>query len=255
MKKIVIYQEWGGLGDNLAHTTIPRLCKKYGYECYLSKHNKFRNNETYELLFKDLPLIDEKNDTWRDNTRIYKTTEWNHIRSIQLGYGFTEAPYSYPFINYKPKYIKELKNATLVDLSSIHLFKYNSNILTPENVKRIYNKILELGNIDKIHQLYKNNYTNYKEMIVTDKKYKIDSLFDYCDALYSCKNFITICSGQSNLASTIKNQFHNNTKLNIYTISLQKHLPPINYDSYFFRNTNYIALDNGTLYKATQHKG
>ena len=110
-KEIIIYQEWGGLGDNLAHTTIPLLCKKYGYDCYLSKHNKFNNQETYDLLYKDLnlPLTDKIYPDWLHNYPKPTSSDWNHIRSIQLGYGFPEAPYSYPVIQYTPKYIEELK--------------------------------------------------------------------------------------------------------------------------------------------------
>ena len=32
-----IYQPWGGLGDNLAHSIIPELCNITGYKCFLSK--------------------------------------------------------------------------------------------------------------------------------------------------------------------------------------------------------------------------
>jgi len=250
MKKVVIYQKWGGLGDNLAHTTIPKLCKEYGYECFLSKHNKFRNDEMKSIMFKGIPIIDEINESWIDNYSILQTKEWNHIRSIQLGYGFKTAPYSYPFIDYEPKLIKELENKTLVDLSGLHLFTYHSHIFNKDNLTKVYNKILSLSNdFTDVLKVEKPNYKS-NEVVVAENKYKINSLFEYCDALYSCKNFITIDSGQSNLAATIKNQFLENKKLNIYTISLQSKLPPVNYNSYFYLNTNHIALDNGTMHKA-----
>tara|TARA_A100001515_G_scaffold140251_1_gene135748 strand:+ start:9421 stop:10182 length:762 start_codon:yes stop_codon:yes gene_type:complete len=253
MKKIVIYQEWGGLGDNLAHTTIPKLCEKYGYECFLSKQNNFRNKDIKDLLFKDIPTIDEVNTSWVDNYTVTQSKEWNHIRSIQLGYGFKEAPYSYPFINYEPKFIKELKDITLMDLSGLYYFKYFSHIFTEQNLTRLYNKILSLNNnFGKVKTVQKPNIS-CNEVIISEEKYSINNLFDYCDAIYSCKNFITVDSGQSNLASCIKNQFLENKKLNIYTIGLQKNLPPNNYNSYFYLNTNHIALDTGRMYKALDY--
>ena len=253
MKKIVIYQEWGGLGDNLAHTTIPKLCNDYGYECFLSKHNAFRNNDIKDLLFKDLPTVDIINKDWIDNYNITKNKEWNHIRSIQLGYGFDKAPYSYPFISYEPKFVKELEDVTLVDLSGLYYFKYFSHIFTKDNLTKLYKRILLLNNnFNKVLQINKSNHIS-DQVIVTDKKYTINNLFEYCDAIYSCKNFITVDSGQSNLASTIKNQFYKNKKLNIFTIGLQKNLPPNNYDSYFYLNTNHIALDTGYMFKALDY--
>tara|TARA_R100001594_G_scaffold149508_2_gene207507 strand:+ start:195 stop:962 length:768 start_codon:yes stop_codon:yes gene_type:complete len=253
-KEIIIYQEWGGLGDNLAHTTIPLLCKKYGYDCYLSKHNKFNNQETYDLLYKDLnlPLTDKIYPDWLHNYPKPTSSDWNHIRSIQLGYGFPEAPYSYPVIQYTPKYIEELKDITLVDLSGVHYFKYFKHIFTSDKVKHLYNKILSLDTFDNILQIEK-THQSAEEIIVTKQKYLIDSLYHYCDALFSCKDFITIDSGQSNLASTIKNQHLNNKRLNIYTIGLQKNLPPNSYDSYFYNNTNHIALDTGWMHKAIDY--
>lgn len=251
-KKIIICQEWGGLGDNLAHSTIPKLCGKYGYECYLSKSNKFNNDETYELLFKDIPFIDEKNSSWIDNYKVQKNKEWNHLRSIQLGYGFEEAPYSYPIINYTPKLKEELKDKTLVDLSGTHYFNFFKQYFNNDNLLKIYKKILTLANFENILQIQKNNYNDTDSINVTNKRYKISNLFEYCDALFSCKNFITLDSGQSNLASGIKNQFK--TKTNIYTIGMQKNLPPNNYDSYFYLNTNHIAIDTGIMHKAVDYQ-
>ena len=108
------------------------------------------------------------------------------------------------------------------------------------------------NNFGKVKTVQKPNIS-CNEVIISEEKYSINNLFDYCDAIYSCKNFITVDSGQSNLASCIKNQFLENKKLNIYTIGLQKNLPPNNYNSYFYLNTNHIALDTGRMYKALDY--
>lgn len=243
-KKIIIYQEWGGLGDNLAHTPIPRLCYEHGYKCYLSERNAFKNIEIYNLLYKNLDYIDgttnEINTSWVDNYIKGNTREWNHIRHVQIGYGFNNAPYMYPILNYTPTLIEELSDKTLIDISGEHYFKYYANIFTETNVLNAVNIYKTQYKLDNLLQITKQNY--HSIIVPNTIQYNITSLFHYCDALYSCKNFITIDSGQSNLACTIKNQFKTQTQ--IYVIGLQRNMPPVNYDSYHYLNANYIDIQS-----------
>ena len=243
-KEVVIYQPWGGLGDNLAHTPIPRLCAENGYKCFLSKHNVYRNKEIYDLLYKDLDTIEGELDIITTDWKNYKSKEeknWNHIRSIQVGYGFEKAPYYYPFICYTPKYIDSLKNTTLVDLAGYHCYDnysqyYNKdNLLYTSNVAIDHKKLKNLVTIEKTH--YKNI-----DIKLTEETYKINSLFDYADALFSCENFLCIDSGPGNLACAIKNQFKTDTNIIILGMSFQ--LPPKKYDTYNYKNAYYYTTDS-----------
>ena len=38
-KTIVIYQQYGGLGDNLQYSTLPELYSKQGYDVYIHTNN------------------------------------------------------------------------------------------------------------------------------------------------------------------------------------------------------------------------
>ena len=44
MMKVYFGQPWGGLGDNLQFTTLPRLFSEKGVDFFVSQHN------TYEIL-------------------------------------------------------------------------------------------------------------------------------------------------------------------------------------------------------------
>ena len=243
-KKIIIYQEWGGLGDNLAHTPIPRLCYEHGYKCYLSEHNAFKNIEIYNLLYKNLEYIEgttnEINTSWIDNYVKGSTREWNHVRHIQLGYGFKDAPYMYPMLNYVPKLITELTDKTLIDISGDHYYKHYPNNFTETNVINAVNFYKTQYNLQNVLQIVKPNY--HSILLPDTVQINISSLTHYCDALYSCKNFITIDAGPSNLACTIKNQFK--TNLQIYVVGLQRNMPPVNYDSYHYLNATYIDIQS-----------
>ena len=49
MKKI-LYQPWGGLGDNLQFSTLPEMFSKLGYEVYISDKNAYRSVEIFDLV-------------------------------------------------------------------------------------------------------------------------------------------------------------------------------------------------------------
>ena len=51
-KKIIIYQPYGGLGDNLAFSTLPELFNNKGIMCYIHINNSTRNDdEVYDLVW------------------------------------------------------------------------------------------------------------------------------------------------------------------------------------------------------------
>ena len=51
MNKVILYQPWGGLGDNLQFSTLPKLYSEIGYEFYISDQNVYRNPEIKKLVW------------------------------------------------------------------------------------------------------------------------------------------------------------------------------------------------------------
>ena len=57
MKKVIIEQSWGGLGDNLQLSTLPELLSGHGYEVYVSTNNAYRNPEIKSLVWDKNPFV------------------------------------------------------------------------------------------------------------------------------------------------------------------------------------------------------
>jgi len=237
--KNIIYQPWGGLGDNLAHSIIPELCNKAGLPCFLSNQNACKNSEIKELVWDNNPFItgrvDSTDMSWLDQIKPFETPGSNHIEAIQRVYGF-EPISKYPQIYYSPKHIIDAKDISIVDLSA--------HSISGDFV----------NSIDKLKELVKSVSNNPKTyFIINDKldygksfnsvmgelpKIKITSLFDYADYLGSVKQFITLHSGAHILAATIKNKLQSD--LQIDTFSFRKYLDRVDYN---FPNVNYISLN------------
>ena len=237
-KEITIYQPWGGLGDNMAHTVIPELCRKYNIKCYLSNQNAYRNDNIYNFVWKNNPFLDGTKDcsdlTWVNKLRNYERAGMNHIEAIQRYYGF-EIEHHYPILYYKPNKIDAYQNKTVLDLSAHSIGRdYDKNRLV---------KILEELNLDEktvtiTHPNLNYGVTYSKETNFTEQS--VLSLEHYSDILYSCKRFITLHSGQACLASTIKNQTKVDLEINVITTG--RYLPENNV-GYTFKNTTYIKAD------------
>jgi len=238
-EKITIYQPWGGLGDNLAHSLIPELCSQHGKKCFLSKHNAVRNQQIYDIVWGFNPFIEkEKVDStdlsWSDKCALFEQPgSLNHIQVVQRVYGFN-TNIEYPKIYYKPNFISDLKKKTVLDLS-IHSIASNYN---PQNILNILNKFdLNEDTLSVTHS--KVTYGTHFDTANKFKKIDINDLMHYSDVLMSCKRFITLYSGPSNLASTIKHLASTDTE--IFVLIPKKYDPKYGCH-YIYSNTNYIFL-------------
>ena len=57
MSNVYFAQPWGGLGDNLQFTTLPRLFHERGIDFYLSVQNTYRNPEIYDFVGKTILML------------------------------------------------------------------------------------------------------------------------------------------------------------------------------------------------------
>lgn len=240
MSNVTIYQPWGGLGDNLAHSIIPELCNQKGIKCFLSKHNFCRNSQIHDLIWGCNPYIekktiDSKDLSWLDRCKLYENKGLNHVQVVQKTYGF-DGSNEYPKIYYTPKILPEYLDITFLDLNSISV-TYDTNVLK-QKLKVLFDEIKHYNVINIVHSKVTNNsYLDNIPVTTLD----LNDLFLYCDIIHSAKNIITLNSGITNLASTVKNQF--NSKVNIYTFTYKKYLKEYGSNGYFYSNNNYIAVD------------
>ena len=55
--KVYFGQPWGGLGDNLQFTTLPKLFSEKGVDFFISQYNTYRNPEIYEFCWAKNPYV------------------------------------------------------------------------------------------------------------------------------------------------------------------------------------------------------
>jgi hypothetical protein len=157
--------------------------------------------------------------------------KYSFVKNIELAHGLTNGYRDYPIVYYQPNIIQDLSNVILYDLTSIssnpddetiyYCFKNVFNIYRESTIKKI--EFTKINNRDSSYFLH--------------ESYTINTIFDMCDALYSCKAFIGLFSGASVLAAALK-QDRQSPKLHIFKPSC---VPPPPF--YEFKNVLYTKYD------------
>ncbi len=199
MKKI-LWQPWGGLGDNLQFSTLPEIFSKLGYEVYISDKNAYRNPDIFELVWKLNPYVKGISNEQPNigEIGIYKRihTKKSIVYNQEACHGLIPEN-EIPKIYYTPKIITEFKNKIFVDLSAVSSFP-----IKPKNFdqylkdKHKEDEIVVPNFNRKIHT---NEYMNFNYHTKID----IQSIFHFCDIIHSCKYFYCCFSGQAVLASSL----------------------------------------------------
>lgn len=203
-KNIVIYQEWGGLGDNLQFTTLPELYSKQGYNVYISSKNAYRSDELYDLIWKLNPFVKGISDLPPNagQSKDIKLVTDSFIKNIEIAHGLHDGTRKYPVIYYKPKKIEGIDGYIFYDPTSVTT-GYNSGSLKT-SFQSVFDKYPKLvPNMIKFKKGYKNIKNNILKSFTSDV-YEINDIYHFCDVLYSCKVFITGFSGASVLGSAVK---------------------------------------------------
>jgi hypothetical protein len=248
MKKMIIFQPWGGLGDNLQFSTLPEMAKQKGYNVYISNKNAYRNNEICDLVWKHNPYIDGFTDEHpnagsTDGSREDGIScQVDHARSV-LGVASFVYCYEYlhgfnpvhknPKIYYKPKFIKEVESYTLFDLGTITL-KNDYNI--EKLAKFIQTKY---GSNNSFLLKHKNNIDiNNTYRIESDKKIEFSNIFEFTDLIYSCKKFVCLWGGANALASAIYE--HSNKTADVIVPNLRIYNQ---WQGFCFETNQYLILE------------
>jgi len=248
---IIIEQPWGGLGDNLAWSTLPELYTKKGFDVYISKNNIVRNSEIFDLVWKNNPYIKGIIDNTEgiligaNQLHLFPPDSQNEyfIHRIELANNFIRTNY-YPKIYYIPKYIESFKNYTIIDLTGTSQFydieKYMEyiNYFVPliKNDKYIYIITFSKFSINNI--LFNNVYNYLKSKIENIEYLTIDNIFDYCDLLNNCEKVIIVNSGINSLVSAIK---QDNNKPYVLCYNVWSHFTDEQIKGYYhYKNIEYF---------------
>lgn len=228
MKKI-IQPFFGGLGDSLQFSTLPRRLTEQGHEVYISSATQYRNEGIKQLVWDKNPYIKgESSDPANagDTAVPYRNDHKGFISSWERVHGL-EAPYSYyPEVYYTPNFRENLRDTILIDISATSLFDdYNKKQLKRFIHTQYGDKlVIVLNNGSQLLKL-----EDFVHVTVPD-------IFAYCDMIHSCKKFVCLFSGGSVLASA----------LGAYTDCIVTHHPKTHscelQGLYFFDNINYIWI-------------
>ena len=214
--KIIIHQPWGGLGDNLQYSTLPELFSKKGHDVYISIENKVRNQEIFDLVWRKNPYIkgvsNDAPNAGECNNNFWPSESQNEysMHRVEIAHGFQRENF-YPKIYYVPKYIEDLKNHILVDLTGasqvyemqkyIEYIEYFVPLIQCKSDKPVKIVTYEKININKI---FDEVYKYLRRRLPNIEELKITNLINYCDIINSCDTIIIVNSGVNSLAAAIK---------------------------------------------------
>jgi glycosyltransferase involved in cell wall biosynthesis len=202
-KEIVFDVRFGGLGDWLTFTTLPRLLsEQYGVSFYISKKSvdRIRNKDIYKLCFEMNPYCKGLKDVEKPfEFEIFSADKsiFNFITD-EKGLSVTEQVEKQfglkgegvPEIFYQPKEIPGFEDTVLVD----------KNYISGKKVGWIYNDKSFDDEIARAVADSKGTTIEYADPTKQD-------LFTYVDKIHSCKHFITVLSGGAALATCFNKPF------------------------------------------------
>jgi hypothetical protein len=192
----VIHVAWGGLGDHLFFSHLPRIAKESGYRhVYVAAHSEFRH-EDYRWVWMLNPYVD----------------------------GFAEAEPSHPV----PAFAEVPNDMNLLDRIMLECglddgrrqhepeFYYRPRTLAQYRDKTVYdpNYVSDVGKIEvrRISELFDESRISVDYQLSPRQKYyalegltslQTPELFDYCDLIHSCRRFICLTSGGATLAAAL----------------------------------------------------
>jgi hypothetical protein len=194
MSVVVLKVDYGGLGDHLFFSPIPRMLKEYGgvKYVYLSENSQIRNIQTFDLIWKKNPYLDGLTSELPTKT-FPESRNFNKVMNIALSrYGLTNYEYElFPEIYADIRTDERYLGKKYIDLNYISFcgaFTFYDAILI---LRKRPNLILV--NPSFILRIFSRN-----KFVITS------SLVDYASLIYSSSCFSAVTSGGASLASALK---------------------------------------------------
>jgi len=194
--RLIIKVDYGGLGDHLFLSHLPRIAKTFGgYKyVYVSNHSVYRHPDYKKLVWELNPYVDGFCAEDGVSVSVQPYLEGcNLLDQIMLMYGLDDGMrFHEPEIYYAPAVKEYLLGCSVYDPN------YISNVGFLSRHK--------LGDF-----LRKNAVLQY-QMRERDKSILLDcdlpvidaaDVFEYCDIIYSCEHFYCLTSGGAVLASAL----------------------------------------------------
>jgi hypothetical protein len=199
-KMLIIQRKYGGLGDHLFYSHIPRIAKETGVydRVYVSNQSDFRNPETRSLVWEKNPYFDGFVDEpgWEPAIDLDKTgPDLNFLDLIMLEYGLDDGKrWHDPEIYYQPKPVPGLHGKVLYDPNFVSIAgnDFNSRRVRRYFKKSGYRPDLEMAPWKKSVPAFP-----------ATPKITSTSLEHFCDLISSCGQLVCLSSGTSHLAAAL----------------------------------------------------
>lgn len=207
---VVIASRWGGLGDNLQFSTLPRRLKELGKNVYVKSDAYYRNDEIRDVVWGCNPYVDgyvtgpaSAGDDC-DRYHYFGVYE-NHIMNVEWSHGLLPESTS-PELHYVPNVIPNVKGRPVVDISAIstaskyrasetHLLEILKQV--PEEAILVnYTAQIVVGNAKHTQDVY--NLSIPRETI------DVGNLRELCDLIHTCDSFYCLHSGAEVLATGLR---------------------------------------------------
>ncbi len=208
MDKVIFSQPWGGLGDNLSFSNLPKLYNEIDSNFYLSVLNNCRNKDIKEICWDNnsyvkksqrlIPNIGYKT-MLKNGFKLYNK-KFNIIQNINILHGF-DSGNGLPEIELKDFQKSNIAKFELIlDLNASSLFSETNNSY---NIKSLTESINEFQSKKALDLIYPNIYTN-KLPISNNANLEINSMSHLIDVLLLTDVFVCFNSGSHVLASAVK---------------------------------------------------
>jgi hypothetical protein len=207
---IVIEQPWGGLGDNLQFSTLPEMFAAQGRAVFVSARNSVRNEEIHELVWGRNPYVSGLSTAPATagacraavyDGQLPRYTDF--IRRVEIAHGLP-ATHDFPRVYYAPSQRHDLEDDVLVDVGSI------SRGFSIEQITGYLRFVFQ----QFAYPLARAYQVEFQRQVATQNLLRlrelpplpVRSIFEYCDALHSCRALITVHSGAQSLAVALRQE-------------------------------------------------
>lgn len=193
VKELTLKIFYGGLGDHLTYSPLPRIAKQvYGYDkVYISNHSNYNNPATKKLVWEHNPFVDGFNNSDSDYPKFGSVPIDKNMLDVTADFFnlSSDARFLEPEIYYKPKILYEYQNAIIFEPNTGNAY----GIPTVDQVKSYFvNK-----NLTYQMKSLKGHYPQLAKILTTR------SLRHFCDIIFSCKRFYCFTSGVATLSAAL----------------------------------------------------
>jgi hypothetical protein len=195
-RTFVIKIKYGGLGDHLFYSHLPRIAKSVmGYDRVLvSNLSEYRSADYRNLVWERNPFVDgfcDKDAAYPIFARV--PPGMNLLDKIMIETGLDDGRrFHEPEIFYRPKLRADLTKALVFDPNFV------SNVGAISNSK-LNHYLKGSGGIDFQMRARAKSFGTQKDVPILDTM----DIFQYCDIIASCKSFFCLNSGGAVLAAAL----------------------------------------------------